>query len=168
VQSPSFFSPFFFVFLAKKRLYQCCGTTASSIRVFCFFFPPFYSVDVSSNFCEPISKTCQFRRLCELKRGKIGEASLAKVLVCWNCRRFNRHILVRQKNMGVDLFVVLPKMLLHSSLQVGTFDPTKKKKKKKKVRIQDDEETGENIEKVTEKVETLAGNKEDLLKRFTI
>jgi predicted transcriptional regulator len=53
-------------------------------------------------------------------------------------------------------------------LQVGTFDPTKKKKKKKKVRIQDDEETGENIEKVTEKVETLAGNKEDLLKRFTI
>lgn len=58
--------------------------------------------------------------------------------------------------MGVDLFVVPPKMLLHSSLQVGTFDPTKKKKKKKKVRIQDDEETGENIEKVTEKVETLA------------
>jgi ribosomal protein S16 len=53
-------------------------------------------------------------------------------------------------------FVVLPKKLLHSSLQVGTFDPTKKKKKKKKVRIQDDEETGENIEKVTEKVETLA------------
>lgn len=70
--------------------------------------------------------------------------------------------------MGVDLFVVLPKKLLHSSLQVGTFDPTKKKKKKKKVRIQDDEEIGENIEKVTEKVETLAGNKEDLLKRFTI
>ncbi|CAK9868395.1 unnamed protein product [Sphagnum jensenii] len=42
------------------------------------------------------------------------------------------------------------------SAEVGTFDPTKKKKKKKKVRIQDDEETGENIEKVTEKVETLA------------
>jgi len=165
--SSFFFFSFFSFFFAKKRLYQCCETAASSIRVFCVFLLVF-SVDVSSNFCEPISKTCQLRRLCELKGGKIGETSLAKVLVCWNCRRFNRQILVRQKNMGVDLFLVLPKMLLHSSLQVGTFDPTKKKKKKKKVRIQDDEETGENIEKVTEKVETLAGNKEDLLKGFTI
>lgn len=86
----------FSFFFAKKRLYQCWGTAASSIRVFFFFFPPFYSVDLSSNFCEPIAKTCQFRRLCELKGGKIGETSLAKALVCWNCRRrFNRQILVR-------------------------------------------------------------------------
>jgi hypothetical protein len=26
--------------------------------------------------------------LCELKGGKIWETSLAKVLICWNCRKF--------------------------------------------------------------------------------
>lgn len=75
VQSLSF--SFFF---AKKRLYQCWGTAASSIRVFfCFFFSPFYSVDLSSNFCEPIAKTCQFRRLCELKGGKLGKLHLPRL-----------------------------------------------------------------------------------------
>ncbi len=92
VQSHSFF----FFFLQRK---DCTSVGEQQLQVLGFFFvffSPFYSVDLSSNFCEPIAKTCQFRRLCELKGGKIGETSLAKALVCWNCRRrFNRQILVR-------------------------------------------------------------------------
>ncbi len=88
---------FFFLFFLQRK--DCTSVGEQQLQVlgfFFFFFPPFYSVDLSSNFCEPIAKTCQFRRLCELKGGKIGETSLAKAMVCWNCRRrFNRQILVR-------------------------------------------------------------------------
>jgi hypothetical protein len=74
--------------------------------------------------------------------------------------RSDQTSLASVKNMGFVRIVFVKNFFWVSSflvLQKGAFDPTKKKKKKKKVRMQEDEEAENSVDKVTEKVETLAG-----------
>lgn len=72
---------FLFRFFLQRK--DCTSVGEQQLQVlgffFVFFFSPFYSVDLSSNFCEPIAKTCQFRRLCELKGGKLGKLHLPRL-----------------------------------------------------------------------------------------
>lgn len=74
--------------------------------------------------------------------------------------RSDQTSLASVKNMGFVRIVFLKNFFWVSSflvLQIGPFDPTKKKKKKKKVRMQEDEEAENSVDKVIQKVETLAG-----------
>lgn len=82
-------------FLQRK---DCTSVGEQQLQVlgfFVFFFLLFIRLIYQAIFVNQSLKHVNLGACVNSQGREVGETSLAKALVCWNCRRFNRQILVR-------------------------------------------------------------------------